>query len=98
MIVFVLHLHGTYEKHRNMIYEYQSSRGGYHVEKFLADYHGYVHTDGFGGYNRLKDITRCGCWAHLRRYMFEAIPKKKGTSLESSLAYTGYASVINSFR
>jgi len=74
-----------------MLYEYQSSRGGYHAAKFLADYHGFVHTDGFSGYNRLSDITRCGCWAHLRRYMFEAIPKKKGSCSETSEAYTGYA-------
>ena len=74
-----------------MIYEYQPSRGGYHAAKFLADFHGFVHTDGFSGYNRLTDIIRCGCWAHLRRYMFEAIPKAKGASAKATPAYTGYA-------
>lgn len=58
---------------------------------FLADYHGYVHTDGFSGYNRLSEITRCGCWAHLRRYLFEAIPKIKGSCTETSPAHIGYA-------
>lgn len=71
-----LYTSGAFEEHRIVIYEYQPTRGGYHAAKFLADYHGYVHTDGFSGYNRLKDVTRCGCWAHLRRYMFEAVPKK----------------------
>lgn len=64
-----LYTSGAFEKHRIVIYEYQPTRGGYHAAKFLADYHGYVHTDGFSGYNLLKDVTRCGCRAHLRRYM-----------------------------
>ena len=36
-----------FEKHRIVIYEYQPTRGGYHAAKFLADYHGYVHTARF---------------------------------------------------
>lgn len=86
-----LYTSGAFEEHRILIYEYQPSRGGYHAAKFLADYHGFVHTDGFSGYNRLQDITRCGCWAHLRRYMFEAIPKKKGDETQSSPAKVGLA-------
>lgn len=86
-----LYTSGAFEEHRILIYEYQPSRGGYHAANFLSEYHGYVHTDGFSGYNRLKGIIRCGCWAHLRRYMFEAIPKKKGSSAESAPAYKGYA-------
>lgn len=73
-----LYTSGAFEEHQILIYEYQPSRGGYHAAKFLADFHGYVHTDGFSGYNRLTDIIRCGCWAHLRRYMFELFPRKKG--------------------
>ncbi len=34
-----------------------STRGGYYAAKFLTDCHGYVHTDGFSGYNRLKDVN-----------------------------------------
>lgn len=85
-----LYTSGAFEKHRIVIYEYQQTRGGYHTAKFLADYHGYVHTDGFSGYNRLKDVTRCGCWAHLRRYMFEAVPKKTKDTTQSP-ALTGLA-------
>ena len=33
---------------------------------------------GYSGYNKLENITRCGCWAHLRRKFVEAIPTKKG--------------------
>ena len=36
------------------------------------------------GYNKLKDITRVGCWAHLRRKFVEAIPTKKTDSPPTS--------------
>ena len=42
-----LYTSGAFEKHRIVIYEYQPTRGGYHAAKFLADYHGYVHTARF---------------------------------------------------
>ena len=32
-------------------------------------------TDGYRGYNKLKEANRCCCWAHVRRYLLEAIPK-----------------------
>ena len=86
-----LYTSGAFEEHRIVIYEYQPSRGGYHAVKFLGDFHGFIHTDGFSGYNRLQDIIRCGCWAHLRRYMFEAIPKKKGNEVQESPASIGLA-------
>ena len=30
--------------------------------------------DGYSGYNKLKNIRRCCCYAHIRRYLIEAIP------------------------
>ena len=35
----------------------------------------YLIADGFAGYNKLKRFRRCCCYAHLRRYFIEAIPK-----------------------
>ena len=37
----------------------------------------YQETDGYQGYNNLPDIKRCSCWAHVRRYFTDAIPKGK---------------------
>lgn len=34
----------------------------------------YLMCDGFSGYNKLKDVRRCACYAHIRRYFYEAIP------------------------
>jgi transposase len=42
--------------------------------KFLAGYRGFIHADGYAGYNPLyaAGATHVGCWAHVRRYFFEA--------------------------
>ena len=37
----------------------------------------YISADGYAGYNKLKDFRRCCCYAHIRRYFLEAIPKGK---------------------
>jgi transposase len=41
---------------------------------FLAGYRGYIHADGYAGYNPLyaAGATHVGCWMHARRYFFEA--------------------------
>ena len=32
-------------------------------------------TDGYRGYNKLKEANRFCCWAHVRRYLLETIPQ-----------------------
>jgi transposase/uncharacterized coiled-coil protein SlyX len=41
---------------------------------FLAGYRGYIHADGYAGYNPLyaAGAIHVGCWMHARRYFFEA--------------------------
>lgn len=68
---------GNDGKAPSILYNYQPSRNGDHAVTFLKDFKGYVHSDGYQGYNKLTDITRCGCWAHVRRKFVEAIPTKK---------------------
>ncbi len=60
-----------------IMYDYQSSRKGEHAVNFLKGFQGYHHCDGFSGYNKLKDVTRCACLAHIRRKFVEAVPKQK---------------------
>lgn len=31
--------------------------------------------DGYSGYNKVEGIKRCCCYAHIRRYFYDAIPK-----------------------
>ena len=68
---------GNDDKSPVILYDYQPSRNGDHAVTFLKNFKGYVHSDGYSGYNKLSDIIRCGCWAHLRRKFVEAIPGKK---------------------
>ena len=35
----------------------------------------YLMVDGFQGYDKLKNVKRCACYAHIRRYFLDAIPK-----------------------
>ena len=60
-----------------VLYDYQPGRSGKYAEEFLKGFHGYLHCDGYQGYNKPADIERVGCLAHARRYFFDAIPSKK---------------------
>jgi hypothetical protein len=54
-------------------YEYQPNRDGDHPKRFLCDFAGYLHADGFSGYNKVTDVTLVGCWAHARRKFVDAL-------------------------
>ena len=60
-----------------ILYNYAPTRAGKHAEDFLKDAEDgyYLMADGYKGYNRLKNIKRCCCYAHIRRYLLQAIPK-----------------------
>jgi len=67
-------------------YEYQPSRDGEHPRRFLTGFAGFLHADGYAGYNDLADpatglrVTLVGCWAHARRKFTEAakvLPKSQ---------------------
>ncbi len=76
-----------------VLYEYQPGRGAKNPKEFLAEYKGYLHTDGYAGYHDLgKEITVVGCWAHARRKFDEAVKslpkgKAKGSSASQGLTY-----------
>lgn len=62
-----------------IIYQYQPTRNGDAAAEFFrgAAPGSYINVDGYTGYNKLKDFKRCCCYAHIRRYFLEAIPKGK---------------------
>ena len=60
-----------------ILYGYSPTRSGDYARDFLEGYHGYLETDGYQGYNNLPNIKRCSCWAHIRRYFIDAVPKGK---------------------
>lgn len=60
-----------------VLYKYTETRARFHAEEFLKGFQGYLETDCYQGYNNLPGVKRCCCFAHLRRYFIEAIPKGK---------------------
>jgi transposase len=65
-----------------VLYHYASNRSGQVVADVLAEYSGYVQTDGYKGYDFLskrESIITVGCWAHVRR-KFVDVTKIKGAS------------------
>ncbi len=72
-------------KHQIVIYDYQPDRRHIRPGNFPKDFKGYLHTDGYEGYHKLReDIIVVGCLAHLRRKFFDALKilpnEKKGES------------------
>jgi len=56
-----------------ILYEYQETRARAHPTAFLQDFTGYLHVDGYQGYEGLDGVTLVGCWAHARRYFTNAL-------------------------
>lgn len=78
---------GRYANKRIHIYQHGPSRESKVPETFLKGFTGYLHSDGYSSYNKLAKVTPVGCFAHVRRKFFEALPtnegKKKSTSREA---------------
>ena len=64
-----------------VLYKYASTRRGDVAKEFLKGFNGYLMADGYTGYNKVHDIKRCCCFAHIRRYFFDAIPKGKNRDI-----------------
>lgn len=77
--------------HPVVLYDYRPGRGQEYPNAFLEGFSGYLQTDGYSGYNGLKDVVHVGCWAHVRRKFEEArqaVPKgKRSPTAEQGVAY-----------
>ena len=60
-----------------ILYKYSETRAGENAVDFLRGFKGYLMCDGYSGYNKVSDAKRTACWAHIRRYLTDAIPKGK---------------------
>ena len=59
-----------------ILFEYQPNRAGENPKAFLSGAHDfYLQTDGYSAYNKVENMTLCGCWAHMRRKFNDAMPK-----------------------
>lgn len=60
-----------------ILYNYTPTRAGENAKRFLNGIAPgfYLMSDGYQGYNKVLETNRCCCFAHIRRYLLEAIPK-----------------------
>ena len=56
-----------------VLFEYQPTRSGSNPKQFLDGFAGYLHADGYSGYNDIKSVTLVGCLAHTRRKFVDAL-------------------------
>jgi hypothetical protein len=59
-----------------VVYDFQMSRAHDGPAQFLNGFHGYLQTDAYGGYNeifRTGRVQHVGCWAHVRRKLYESL-------------------------
>ncbi|NYC73621.1 hypothetical protein DE167_004087 [Clostridium beijerinckii] len=68
----------------------QKTRSGSCAEEFLEGFSGYLQTDGYDGYNKVKNIKRLYCMAHIRRKFFEIISSLSPEALKQSHALEGF--------
>jgi len=68
------------DKHPFVIFDFKSTRSGETPKQFLGNYHGYLQTDAYTGYNglhRLGNVIPVACFAHARRYFEKALNNDK---------------------
>ncbi len=61
---------------RGAYYQFEPTRSGKVAMEMIKGFYGVVMTDGYSGYNFLSEtdgIIHAYCWAHLRRYFFDAM-------------------------
>lgn len=71
------------ELHRYTVYHYTPTRKGDGPIAWLGDWKGYLQADAYAGYDAVyaKGVKEVACWAHCRRYFFEA---KESDSIRSA--------------
>jgi len=57
----------------NILYDYRTTRASKHPIAFLNGFGGYLHVDGYGGYDSIPEVTLVGCFAHARRKYTNAL-------------------------
>ena len=58
-----------------IVYDYTADRSRAGPRAFLGDFRGYLQADAYAGYDALYatgHVVEVGCWAHARRYFFDA--------------------------
>lgn len=85
-----------------LLFTYDSSRGQHVADALLADYQGYLQTDGYGGYDPVcanNELIQVGCFAHARRKFDEALKAQgKGRAIKAGKASKGLIYIQKLYR
>ena len=75
------------EENPYVVFEYSPSHAQTYPVEFLKDFVGFLQCDAYAGYNNVRAIV-VGCWAHARRYFFDA-KKSDPARSATALGYIG---------
>lgn len=89
---------GKYEDKQIVLYNYRQGRSGEYAREFLGDYRGYVHCDGWRGYEKLENAKRVGCLAHARRKFIEALEVQDDKRDYTTVAGQGFLKIEEIFK
>lgn len=73
-----------------ILYDYQKTRSSSCPREFLKGFSGFLQTDGYSGYNKVENIKRLYCLAHIRRKFHEIIVDLDKEALKKSRAIIGF--------
>ena len=83
-----------------VLYDYDPGRGAGVPKRLLADFSGYLQTDGYDGYNAIvtaNGLIHVGCMAHARRKFSEAV-KAQGKNKKKGKAHQGLVLIQKLYR
>ena len=83
-----------------VLYDYDPGRGAGVPKRLLADFSGYLQTDGYDGYNAVvtaNGLIHVGCMAHARRKFSEAV-KAQGKNKKKGKAHQGLVLIQKLYR
>lgn len=78
-----------YAQNQIVLYDSQPNRKAENAEKYLENFKGYLHTDGYKGYRSIDEVTIVGCWAHARIRFCEALEVMPEAQRKDSTAAIG---------
>ncbi|GAB2323300.1 IS66 family transposase [Alkalibacterium sp. m-11] len=73
-----------------VLYDYQKTRSGSCPRNFLSGFSGYLQTDAYAGYNKVENVKKLYCLAHIRRKFHEIIVNLDPEALKTSRALIGF--------
>lgn len=87
-----------FEEYPIVLYDYKEGRSGNYAKDFLKGFCGYLHCDGWGGYDKVENIKRVGCWAHVRRKFYDALKIQPDPKDHSTIAGQAFEIIESLFR